>query len=119
MTETSAPAIVQSYHQAWTSGEVERAMTWVADGIICRAPGVDITGKDAYREFIGGFAPALTGLADIADFADGDRVALFYYPQTAVTSTAPAAECFTVKDGKIVESVLIFDRVSFGPPAEA
>ena len=61
----------------------------------------------------------LTGLADIAGFADGDRVALFYYPQTAATTTAPAAECFTVRDGRIVESVLVFDRLSFGPPAAA
>ena len=119
MTQTSELAIVQDYHRAWTSGDVDRAMTWVADDITCRAPGADITGKDAYRDFIAGFAPALTGLADIATFADGDRVALFYYPQTAATSTAPAAECFTVREAKIVESVLIFDRLSFGPPADA
>jgi hypothetical protein len=36
-----------------------------------------------------------------------------------VTTTAPAAECFTVRDGKIAESVLLFDRLSFGPPADA
>jgi len=119
MTQTSAYAIVQGYHRAWTSGDVDRAMTWVADDITCRAPGEDLSGKTAYREFIGGFAPTLTGLADIAGFSDGDRVALFYYPQTAATTTAPAAECFTVRDGKIVESVLVFDRLSFGPPADA
>lgn len=113
----SAHDIVQSYHRAWTSGEVDRAMTYVADDITCRAPGLDLTGKDAYRQFIAGFAPALVGLADIADFHDGDRVALFYYPQTAATATAPAAECFTIRDGKIVESVLVFDRLSFGPPS--
>ena len=54
-----------------------------------------------------------------AGFADGERVALFYYPQTATTKTAPAAECFTVRNGKIVENVLVFDRLSFGPPTEA
>jgi len=27
-----------------------------------------------------------------------------------------AAEVFTVKNGKISESVLIFDRLSYGPP---
>ncbi|HMR48983.1 MAG TPA: hypothetical protein PKE40_07030 [Arachnia sp.] len=74
--------------------------------------------KDAYRAFIGGFAPMLTGLGDIAEFTDGDRVALFYYPQTAATSTAPAAEFFTVEDGKIATSVLIFDRLSYGPPGQ-
>lgn len=119
MTPTSAYDIVQAYHRAWTSGNVDQAMTWVADDIVCHAPGEDLTGKEAYREFIAGFAPALTGLADIAGFCEEDRVALFYYPQTAATTTAMAAECFTVRDGKIAQSVLVFDRLSFGPPADA
>lgn len=116
MTQPPAATIVAEYHRAWTTGDVDEALTWVADDIVCRAPGEDISGKPAYREFLAGFAPALTGLADIANFADGERVALFYYPQTAVTTTAPAAECFTVRDGRIVDSVLVFDRLSFGPP---
>lgn len=119
MTQRSALATVQDYHRAWTSGDVDQAMTWVADDITCRAPGTDLTGKEAYREFLAGFAPALTGLADIASFADDDRVALFYYPQTATTTTAPAAECFTVRKAKIIDSVLVFDRLSFGPPSDA
>lgn len=121
MTQTSdstALDIVLDYHRAWTGGDIDRAMNRVADDIHCRAPGQDLVGKSAYRGYIGGFAPSLTGLADIASFADGDRVALFYYPQTAATSTAPAAECFTVRDGKIAESVLVFDRLSFAPPNE-
>lgn len=81
MTQTSAYDIVHDYHRAWTSGDVESAMAHVADDIACLAPGVDLVGKDAYREFIAGFAPALTGLADIANFADGDRVALFTTPR--------------------------------------
>lgn len=116
MAQESAYDVVKSYHRAWTSGEVEQAMTYVADGITCRAPGIELNGKAEYRAFIGGFAPALIGVADIAEFTDGDRVALFYYPQTAATSTTPAAECFTIRDGKISESVLIFDRLSYGPP---
>lgn len=116
MATETAYDIVQDYHRAWTSGDVEGAMRHVADDITCRAPGGDLEDKDAYRGFIGGFAPSLTGIADIAAFSDGDRVALFYYPQTAATSTAPAAECFTVRDGRISESVLIFDRLSYGPP---
>ena len=118
MTESMAnpTTVIQRYHRAWTSGDIDSAMDLVADDITCRAPGIDLTGKDQYRDFIGGFAPALTGLADIASFADGNRVALFYYPQTAATSTAPASECFTVENGLITDSVLIFDRLSFAPP---
>lgn len=118
MAAASAQDIVNIYHQAWTSGDIERAMTQVAGDINCRAPGIDLKGKDAYREFIAGFAPALTGVADIAKFATGQRVALFYYPQTATTSTTPAAEYFTVRGGKISESVIIFDRLSYGPPGQ-
>lgn len=118
MTQEPAYQIVKEYHNAWTSDHVDQALAYVADEIVCRAPGRDIKGKDAYRAFISRFAPTLTGIGDIAQFSDGGRVALFYYPQTAATSTAPAAELFTVRDGKIAESVLIFDRLSYGPPPE-
>lgn len=119
MPEENAFNTVRKYHHAWTTGDLNTAMSYVADDITCRAPGADLNGKDAYRGFIGGFAPMLTGIGDIAEFVDEDRVALFYYPQTASTSTTPAAEFFTVKDGKITKSVLIFDRLSYGPPEQA
>lgn len=119
MTQNTAHDTVMKYHRAWTSGDIETAMTYVADDITCRAPGHDLDGKDAYREFIGGFAPMLTGIGDIAEFVDHDRVALFYYPQTATTAVTPAAELFTVEDATITESVLIFDRLSYGPPQQA
>lgn len=118
MTQDTAYDIVKKYHNAWTSGNIEKAMSYVAEDITCRAPGVDLDSKDAYQGFIGGFAPMLTGIGDIAEFTDGNRIALFYYPQTAATSTTPAAEFFTVKDGKIANSVLIFDRLSYGPPEQ-
>ena len=117
MTHSPTLDLVKAYHRAWTSGDLEAAMSLVDDDIVCRAPGIDLHGKEAYAEFIGGFAPMLTGIGDIAELAEGDRVALFYYPRTAETTTTPAAELFTVRDGRIVHSVLIFDRLSYGPPA--
>ena len=108
--------LVLDYHRAWTGGDVDRAMDYVSDDVFCRAPGIDLTGKDAYRGYLAGFAPNLTGLTDVASFADGDHVALFYYPHTAATSSAPAAEYFTVRDGAITESLLLFDRLSYAPP---
>ncbi|MGD9695942.1 MAG: nuclear transport factor 2 family protein [Thermoleophilia bacterium] len=112
-TRSAALDAVLEYHRAWTSGDIDRAMTRVSDDIVCRAPGQDLSGKEAYRAYLAGFAPSLTGLTDVASFAAGDRVALFYLPHTAVTRTAPAAECLTVRDGMIVESLLVFDRLSF------
>ena len=60
--------------------------------------------------------PRLTGVVDVAGFAEGDHVVLIYYPQTAVTADTPAAEYFTVRDGTIAESLLMFDRLSYTPP---
>ena len=119
MAEESAFEIVQKYPRAWTNGDVDTAMEFVAEGISCRAPGQDFEGKDAYRQFIAGFAPRLTGIEDIAEFADGQRVALFYYPQPAAPAPAPAAALFTVKNGQIIERVRIFARLSSAPPTQS
>lgn len=113
---STALATALSYHRAWTSGDLDRAMALVADDIVCRAPGENLVGKDAYRAYLAAFTPNLTGLTDVATFADGEHVALFYHPHTAATSTAAAAEYFTVRHDVIVESVLVFDRLSFVPP---
>ncbi len=121
MTNTSQSAALETalaYHRAWTSGDLDGAFAHVADNIVCRAPGGDITGKDAYRDFLGGFAANLTGLTDVAAFGDEEHVVLFYYPHTAATSSAPAAEHFTIREAQIVESQLVFDRLSFAPPQQ-
>lgn len=118
-SHANALETVLEYHQAWTRGDVDRAMERVADDIVGHAPGEDLIGKHAYRAFLADFAPALTGLTDVAHLADDQHVTLFYYPHTAATSTAPAAECFTVRGGVIVENLLVFDRLSFAPPPQA
>lgn len=114
-TEQSRETVL-AFHEAWTGGDIDAAMDYVAADVVCRAPGEDLVGREAYRAYLAGFAPMLTGQSPIATLADGDRVALFYHPHTPVTTTAPAAECFTVRDGLIAENVLVFDRPSFAPP---
>lgn len=105
-----------AYHRAWTSGDLDGAMAYVADDVFWRAPGEDITGKDAYRDYLGGFLRVFTGSTDVAAFGDQERALLFYYPHTDITSTAPAAEHLTIRDGQIVENLLVFDRLSYAPP---
>jgi len=119
MTDPStSPALVTAlaYHQAWTSHDLDKAMTYIADNISCDAPGARISGAQPYRDFLGGFMAQLTGVQTVAAFGDDTTAVLFYYPQTANVADAPTAECFTVADGKITGSVLVFDRPSFAPP---
>ncbi len=119
MTDPATPpalATALAYHQAWTSQNLDQAMSYVADGITCDAPGAQISGAQQYRDFLGGFMAQLTGVQTMAAFGDDTTAVLFYYPHTAHVSDAPTAECFTVTDGKITRSVLVFDRPSFAPP---
>jgi hypothetical protein len=119
MTHLSTPpalATALAYHQAWTSHNLDQAMTYIADDITCDAPGARICGAAQYRDFLGGFMTQLIGVQTAAALGDDSTAVLFYYPHTANVSDAPTAECFTVTGGKIIRSVLVFDRPSFAPP---
>lgn len=106
---------VQAYHQAWTSGELEQALTYVSDDVRCFAPGANFTTKNDWHDYLAGFVPMLTGAPEHSQMTDGDRVALWYFPETAVTTTTLASELFKVQDGQIVEIRLAFDRLGYIP----
>lgn len=111
--------VVEAYHRAWTSGDVDLALSYLSDSVACAAPSSDITTKEHWRAYLSGFVPMLTGVPELARMADGNRVALWYYPQTAITDTTLASELFTVDDGRITQIHLSFDRLSYMPASAA
>ena len=110
-----ALSIVQAYHQAWTSGDVARALTHVSDHVRCFAPDANVVTKSDWNDYLVGFVPMLTGAPEHGRMTDGNRVALWYFPQTAITTTTLASELFTVREGQIVEIRLAFDRLAYIP----
>lgn len=110
--------VAQAYHAAWTSGDLDGAMKYVSDDIVIHAPGDEISGKEGYSEYLGGFMKMLTGVTNLGAYGGNDGAMLFYFPHTQATKTAPTAEFFKISDGKITESTLLFDRPSFGPPEQ-
>lgn len=115
MTETASPALrtALAYYQAWTGHDLDRAMSYIADGILCDAPAGRMEGADAYRAFMGPFVQILKRADLIAAFGDDKTAVIVYDTQTVPVSSAPAAECVTVTDGKITYSRFIFDRAPF------
>src|SRR5262245_31346822 len=115
MTDTTSPALrtALAYHQAWTSHDLETAMSYIADDIVCDAPAGRLEGAAAYREFIGPFLDILTGTTMIAAFGDEQTAVVIYDTETVPVKSAPGAECVTVRDGKITYSRFIFDRAPF------
>jgi ketosteroid isomerase-like protein len=105
--------VALAYYEAWTSKDLERAMTYVADDIICDAPAGRIEGAQAYRGFIGPFVEILVRAELIAAFGEDETALIMYDTQTLPVPSAPGAECLTVEDGKITRSRFLFDRAPF------
>jgi SnoaL-like domain len=106
--------IALAHHRAWTCKDLETAMTFIADDVVLDAPPGRLTGIQSYREFLGPFAERVLIRAEIiAAFGNDSTALLMYDAETVPAKSAPAAECATVRDGKIVYNRFIFDRLPF------
>jgi hypothetical protein len=88
-------------------------MEYVADDMVCDAPAGRLEGAAAFRGFMGPFVQILTGSQLIAAFGNDEQAVVVYDTETVPVKTAPAAECVTVREGKITYSRFIFDRAPF------
>jgi hypothetical protein len=115
MTESTSPAleVALAYYHAWTGHDLDKAMSYIADNIVCDAPAGRLEGASAYRNFMGPFVQILTGSELVAAFGDDVKAVVMYDTETVPVTSAPGAECVTVKDGKIIRSLFIFDRAPF------
>jgi hypothetical protein len=110
---SDALRVALAYHEAWISQDIDRALQFLADDIVCDAPAGRIEGIEAYRSFIEPFAKQLLGTSMIGAFGDDEQAMIMYDTTTTVVQSAPGAECVTVRDGRITYSRFIFDRVPF------
>ncbi|WP_214318220.1 nuclear transport factor 2 family protein [Nonomuraea sediminis] len=111
---SSALQIALAHHSAWTGKDLDLAMSYLAEDVVCDAPAGRIEGIAAYREFLQPFAQGLLIRAElIAAFGDDTTALLMYDTETIPAKSAPAAECATVRDGKIVYNRFVFDRTPF------
>jgi ketosteroid isomerase-like protein len=121
MTENTSPAlrVALAYHQAWSRKDLDEAMTYIAEDIVCDAPAGRVEGAEAYRAFMAPFVQSLLGTSLIAAFGDEETALVMYDTQTVPVKTAPGAECVTVTDGRITYSRFVFDRVPFQAARQA
>jgi ketosteroid isomerase-like protein len=121
MTAKSGPAleVALAYYAAWTTKDVDRAMSYIAEDVVCDAPAGRIEGAEAYRAFIEPFTQILTHSQMITAFGDDQTALVMYDTETVPVRSAPGAECVTVKNGKITRSRFLFDRAPFDAARKA
>lgn len=110
---SEALEVALSYYQAWTEHDFDRAMSFIAEDIVCDAPAGRIEGADAFRAFMGPFSQIVTRSELIGAFGDDDSALVMYGTDTAPVQNAPGAEYVTVTDRKIGYMRIIFDRAPF------
>ncbi|OLE27621.1 MAG: ketosteroid isomerase [Actinobacteria bacterium 13_1_20CM_3_71_11] len=111
--QSAALQVALAYFEAWTNKDFEKAMTYIAEDIVCDAPAGRIEGAAGYRAFMGPFVQILTSAHLIAAFGDDETAVVVYDTETVPVKDAPGAECVTVRDGRITYSRFIFDRLPF------
>ena len=106
----NAKQVVTNYHNAWTSGDVETARTYLADDLDFQGS-IDTFGRA--DDFIAGltmFQMMLRGVSLIQSFFSESGAALLYDCDTMTPAgVIRTAEFFTVRDDKIRSIRLVFD----------
>ena len=115
MAEYNSPAltVAMAFYEAWTSKDLDRAMSYVSDDIVCEAPPGRIQGIEQYRAFWAPFLQIFTEADVLAAFGDGETALLMYDAHTTLVASALTAEWFTTKEGKISRNRIVFDRIPF------
>ncbi len=112
-TSQRAVDVARDYFQAWTSGDMDRAMTCIAPEAVCLAPAGRLVGAPEVRAFMEPFSRMLITADLVAAFGDREHAVLFYDTRTTLVEHGPGAEYYRVHAGLIQEIRIVFDRLPF------
>jgi ketosteroid isomerase-like protein len=106
-----ARQIAAAYYMAWTAGDFDEMMTWVADDIVCETPSGLLAGPRSFRKFWVDFVTRMVKRVDlIALYGDVDSAMIVYSCDLVCADDQHVAEWIRIRDGKIVHSLMIYDR---------
>lgn len=110
MMTAIATKIADEYLRAWLGRDVEKALSYLADDVVCDAPAGRITGLTGYRRFLEPFVKILVS-GEVTDvLGDDTHAATVYAVDTPFAKDFRGMEYLTVEDGKITHIVSVFDR---------
>jgi hypothetical protein len=112
--------LVESYHNAWTSGDFGTARELLADDLDFRGSVNTFTNADDFIAVLSHFRGILRGVKLLRSFFDDQGAALLYDCDT-VTSAGilRTAEFITVSENRITEIRLVFDATELRKAMQA
>jgi ketosteroid isomerase-like protein len=112
---TDAARVAESFFAAWTGKDFERARALLHDDLSFRGPIDSFDDADAYMRAIEGLSQIVTGADKRKVFVEGNDVCVIYDLRTAPVPSAPTAEWYRIRDGRIASIEVFFDARPFAP----
>jgi hypothetical protein len=102
--------LVETYHNAWTTGDITKARSYLADNIDFQGSIDTFDNADDFVAALTQFQGILRKVTVLQQLFDNKGGALLYDCETAgPAGTIRTAEFFTVSGSKIVKIRLVFD----------
>ncbi|ESY70563.1 MULTISPECIES: nuclear transport factor 2 family protein [Mesorhizobium] len=114
MKQTAPLDIATAFTTAWTSHDLEKAASYVAEDVVFDGPMQKSTGKEPYLKGLTKLSQDVTGVRMIAAFGDDRQALLMYDLMTKSSGALSCAKHLTVSDGKIHSDKLTFDSKKLG-----
>ncbi|MFE4467340.1 nuclear transport factor 2 family protein [Leifsonia sp. NPDC056824] len=119
MTQAESAAIARTYIEAVGAHDLATVGGLLSDELAAVFAGGTI-GKQEWIAALDRLLPALVRNEVREVFGDGDRACVVYdFVTDTPAGAVPCVEVVTVRDGRITDIELIFDRVAFAPVNEA
>ncbi|MPY53211.1 nuclear transport factor 2 family protein [Streptomyces acidicola] len=111
MTATLRPAqkVADEFARAWLGRDVEKALGFLAEDVVCEAPNGRFEGVARYRDFLAPFASSLISGTVIDVLGNDTHAAAVYTTETPFAKDFRGIDYIAVKDGKITHVISVFD----------
>ena len=110
----TAEQTAEAFFDAWTSGRFDEARALLHDDVDFRGPIDTFDSAEPYVQALQGLSQIVKAAEKRKVFVDGDDVCVIYDLVTdSPAGTAPVAEWYRVRDGKIAAVRVFFDARPF------
>lgn len=116
MTAADTKQLAEDFVRAWTSKDVEKALSFLADDVVCEAPNGTFEGLARYREFLEPFASSILSATVIDVLSSETHATTVYTVDTPFLKDFRGIDYLTVENGKITRVISVFDLL---PMAQA
>ncbi len=102
--------LIETYHQAWTSGDIAKARGCLADDLDFQGSIQTFRKADDFAAALAQFQSMLRGVTLLeSQFSESGAALLYDCDTVSPAGVIRTAEFFTVQDGKITKIKLVFD----------